>query len=154
MLHKFFLFYSKFNANESELSPWIGKIQKKTSTLSSFSIYDPFEHNHNLTSNLSQTNWLKFQEECLLANQILDESSKKRLHKSWGLALILTRKSLPQKNYQHEPQYHRLQLNTTIDLILNQLSEDEMKKNIEQVLKDILLFEQINYENIRKKRRI
>lgn len=152
MLHKFFLFYSKFNANESELSPWTGKLESKSSITPSFSIFDPFEHNHNLTSNLSQTNWLKFQEECLLVNQILTESSKKRQNKSWGLSLILTRKSLPQKDYLHEQQYHHLQTKSTVDLILNQKNEEEIKKNVESILKDILLFEQVNYENIRKKR--
>src|ERR1700749_1132979 len=101
MLRNFFLFYSTFNASQYELSPWTGKLESKTSNTSSLSIFDPFEHDHNLTSNISQSNWLKFQEECSLANQILDESSKKRQHKSWGLSMILTRKSLPQKNFTH-----------------------------------------------------
>jgi hypothetical protein len=152
MLHSFFLFYSKFNTNEYELSPWTGKLELKTSNTTPFSIFDPFEHNHNLTSNLSQSNWLKFQEECSLVNQILDESSKKRQHKSWGLSLILTRKSLPQTNFIHEQQYHHLQSSSTIDFVLNQIHQQQFEKNIEFILKDILLFEQINYENIRKKR--
>jgi len=152
MLHNFFLFYSKFNANEYQLSPWTGKLESKSSNTNSFSIFDPFEHNHNLTLNLSQINWIKFQEECSLANQILDEFSKKRQHKSWGLSLILTRKSLPQKNFIHEQQYHQLQTTSTIDLVLNQLNEQEIEKNVGFILKDILLFEQINYEIIRKKR--
>jgi len=152
MLHNFFLFYSKFNATEYDLSPWSGKLESKSSNTNSFSIFDPFEHNHNLTLNLSQINWIKFQEECSLANQILDEFSKKRQHKSWGLSLILTRKSLPQKNFIHEQQYHQLQTTSTIDLVLNQLNEQEIEKNLGFILKDILLFEQINYEIIRKKR--
>ncbi len=40
----------------------------------------------------------------------------------------------------------------TIDLIVNQLNKQELEKKIDLILKDILLFEQINYEMIRKKR--
>ena len=153
MLHNFFSFYTKFNSNQYELSPWTGKLESKTSDTISFSIFDPFEHNHNLTSNISQTNWLKFQEECSLANQILDEFSKKRQHKSWGLSLILTRKSLPQKNFNHEQQpYHHIQTMNTIEVILNENNKQQFEKNVEFILKDILLFEQINYDMIRKKR--
>ncbi|CAF0939318.1 unnamed protein product [Rotaria sordida] len=155
MLHNFFLFYSTFNANQYELSPWLGKLECKTSNIILFSIFDPFEHDHNLTSNISQTNWLKFQEECLLAKQILDECSKKRQHKSWGLSLILTRKSLPKENFTHEQQqqYHHTQSAHTIELILSkQINKEQFEKNVEFILKDILLFEQINYEMIRKKR--
>ena len=99
---------------------------RKGSTTNVFSIFDPFEHDHNLTSNISASNWLKFQEECSLAHQILHESSKKRQNKSWGLSLILTRKSLPQKNLVHEPQYHHIQSMNTIELIVNQ---SPMNKN-------------------------
>jgi hypothetical protein len=95
---------------------------------------------------------VKFQEECSLAHQILHEFSKKRQNKSWGLSLILTWKSLPQKNLVHEPQYHHIQSMNTIDLIVNQLNKQELEKKIDLILKDILLFEQINYEMIRKKR--
>ncbi|CAF2465536.1 unnamed protein product [Rotaria sp. Silwood2] len=155
MLHNFFLFYSTFNANQYELSPWSGKLECKTSNTISFSIFDPFEHNHNLTSNISQSNWLKFQEECSLVNQILDECSRKRQHKSWGLSLILTRKSLPKQNFIHEQQqqYHHTQSIHTIELnFSNQINEEQFEKTIQFILKDILLFEQINYEIIRKKR--
>ncbi len=151
LLHNFVLFYSTFNASEYELSPWTGKLEPKSSITNSFSIFDPFEHDHNLTSNISQSNWLKFQEECSLTNQILTEFSKKRQHKSWGLSLVLTRKSLPQTNFTHE-KYHHSQSTNTIDLIVNKITEQEFQKNVECILKDILLFEQINYEMIRKKR--
>ncbi|CAF0947367.1 unnamed protein product [Rotaria sp. Silwood1] len=155
MLHNFFLFYSTFNANQYELSPWTGKLESKTSNTIPFSIFDPFEHDHNLTSNISQSNWLKFQEECFLANQILDECSKKRQHKSWGLSLILTRKSLPKENFIHEQQqqYHHTESTHKIELNFSkQINEEQIEKNIEFILKDILLFEQINYDMIRKKR--
>lgn len=154
MLRNFFLFYSKFNANEHEISPWTGKLELKNSTTIPFSIIDPFEHDHNLTSNISQTNWLKFQEECSLANQILEECSKKRQNKSWGLSLILTRKSLPKNNFIHDQHsLHRFSnLTNTIELTLSQMNEEELKRNIEFILKDVLLFEQIDYDLIRKKR--
>lgn len=154
MLHKFFLFYSTFDANQYELSPWIGKLESKTSSTSPFSIFDPFEHDHNLTSNISQTNWLKFQEECSSANQILNECSKKRQHKSWGLSLILTRKSLPKQNFTHgdQQQHHHLQTIGQIELTVNDMNQEQVQKNIISILRDILLFEQVNYEMIRKKR--
>ncbi|CAF1396654.1 unnamed protein product [Adineta steineri] len=152
LLHNFFKFYSTFNATQHELSPWTGKLELKTSTTNLFSISDPFEHDHNLTSHISQTNWLKFQEECSLAIQILDESGKKRQNKSWGLSLILTRKSLPQKNFVHEPHYHQSQSMNTIEFVVNQIDEEEFQLHVESILKDILLFEQINYEMISKKR--
>jgi hypothetical protein len=153
LLHNFFSFYSKFDANQYELSPWSGELESKSSNTKSFSIFDPFERNHNLTSNISHTNWFKFQEECSLAIQILDEFSKKRQHKSWGLSLILTRKALPQKNFNHDQQfYHHLQSMNTIEISLNENNEQQFEKNIEAILKEILLFEQINYDMIRKKR--
>ncbi|CAM4749946.1 unnamed protein product [Rotaria magnacalcarata] len=154
MLRRFFLFYSTFNADQYELSPWTGEFEPKTSNTIPFSILDPFEHDHNLTSNISQSNWLKFQEECSLAHQIFDECSKKRQHKSWGLSLILTRKSLPKNNFLHEQQklYNYSQTTNTIELISNELNEEQLKENVDFILKDILLFERINYEMIRRKR--
>ena len=152
MLDNFFLFYSKFNTTEYELSPWSGKLESRSSNANAFSIFDPFEHDHNLTSNISPTNWAKFQEECSLGHQILHEFAKKRQNKSWGLSLILTRKSLPQKNLIHEPHYRHIQLMNTIDLVVNQMNEQELEKKIEFILKEVLFFEPINYEMIRKKR--
>ncbi|UJR23045.1 hypothetical protein I4U23_026071 [Adineta vaga] len=152
ILHNFFKFYSKLNATEHELSPWSGKLESKSSSTNSFSIFDPFEHDHNLTSNISQTNWVKFQEECSLANQILDESSKKRQNKSWGLSLILTRKSLPQKNLIHEPHYNPSHSSNIIEFRVQETNENELDTYVKVILKDILLFEQVNYEMISKKR--
>ncbi|CAF1170292.1 unnamed protein product [Adineta ricciae] len=150
ILHNFFKFYSTFNANQHELSPWTGKLETKTPEGKLFAIYDPFEHDHNLTSNLSPSNWQKFQEECSLASQVLDEFSKKRLNKSWGLSLILTRKSLPQKNFAHEPHYPHS--TNTIEFQTEQTNEQELENQIQLILKDVLLFEQVNYETISKKR--
>ena len=68
---------------------------------------------------------------------------------------MLTRKSLPQKNFIHEQQqqqYHHAQSTNTIELVVNQIDELEFQNNVESILKDILLFEQINYEMITKKR--
>lgn len=151
MLDHFFLFYSKFNASEHQLSPWSGELEPKSSTTNVFSILDPFEHDHNLSSYISPSNWTKFQEECSLAHQILQEFSKKRQNKSWGLSLILTRKSLPQKDLTHQPHYYN-QSSNTIDLVIDQTNEQELEKQIDSVLKEVLLFEQINYDMIRKKR--
>ena len=152
MLDQFFVFYSKLNASEHQLSPWSSQLESKTSANTVFSIIDPFEHDHILTSNISSSNWTKFQEECSLAHQILHEFSKKRQNKSWGLSLILTRKSLPQKDLIHQVHYYNPSSNT-IDLPVNQIHEqDELTKKIDDILKEILLFEQINYEMLRKKR--
>jgi len=152
-LHEFFSFYSTFDVQKNELSPWFGEIRSKTSTNAIVSLADPFEHDHNLTGNISANNWMKFQEECQLAKQILDESSKKRLTKSWGLALILTRKSLPQKNFIHQkPSYHYTHTTHTVDLSLNKMTKDDFEQRIQLIFKDILLFEQVNYELMKKKR--
>lgn len=152
MLDQFFVFYSKLNANEHQLSPWSSKLETKSSTNTVFSIIDPFEHDHILTSNMSSSNWTKFQEECSLAHQILHEFSKKRQNKSWGLSLILTRKTLPQKDLIHQTHNYNPSSHT-IDLLINQINEQEdLTKKIDLILKEILLFEQINYEMIRKKR--
>lgn len=152
MLDHFFILFSKFNANEHQLSPWSSQLESKSSSNIVFSIIDPFEHDHILTSNMSSSNWTKFQEECSLAHQILHEFSKKRQNKSWGLSLILTRKTLPQKDLIHQTHYYNPSSHT-IDLLVNQINEqDEMIKKIDWILKEILLFEQINYDMIRKKR--
>ena len=154
MLHNFFVFYSTLNATEYELSPWTGNLKSKTSNAIPFSIFDPFEHDHNLTSNISQTHWLKFQEECSLANRILNECSKKRHHKSWGLSLLITRKSLPQQNFTHEPQqsYPNSKSIHTIELVSKHVNEEQFQNHVKFILKEILLFEQVDYELTRKKR--
>lgn len=150
MLHHFFSFYSTFNASIYELSPWTGRLQPKTSTTIPLSLFDPFEHDHNLTGNVSSSNWLKFQDECTLANQILTEAAKKRQHKSWGLSLILTRKSLPSTNFHHQSQ--RSSSHQLVQWISNQNNEDELKEKVQHILKDILLFEPVDPDHIRKKR--
>ena len=155
MLQHFFSFYSTLHASQFDLSPWTGRLEAKASLDIPFSISDPFEHDHNLTSTVSHANWLKFQEECSLANQILAEASKKRQNKSWGLSLILTRKSLPQKNFAHLQQqhhHHASPVTNTLALALDGLTKHELHEKAQRVLTDILLFEPVDPEMMRRKR--
>ena len=152
ILQQFFLFFSTFDGSHSDLSPWTGRLESKASSSIPFSIVDPFEHGHNLSSNISHANWLKFQEECTLANQILTEAARKRQHKSWGLSLILTRKSLPPMNFHPEKQQHRPSPSHSIEWVSKATSEEDLEQKIQYIFKDILLFEPINPELIRKKR--
>lgn len=151
LLQQFFSFYSTLSGSYYDLSPWTGRLDSKASGSIPFSILDPFEHEHNLSANISDANWLKFQEECTLANQILAEAARKRQHKSWGLSLLLTRKSLPPKNFHPEKQ-HRPSTSHSIEWISHATNEEELDRKIQHIFKDILLFEPINAETIRKKR--
>lgn len=151
LLDEFFLFYSTFDASKNELSPWTGGFQAKTCEKSTFSIIDPFEHDHNLSSNLSETNWLKFRDECRLARTILNEAGRKRLHKSWGLSLILTRKSLPLKDFQSDS-FGQVNSIQKIELKISTKTQEKLNEEIYQVFEQILLFDPVDSSSIRKKR--
>ena len=133
------------------MSPWTGGFQAKANTNIPFSIFDPFEHDHNLSANLSQQNWFKFQEECLLAKQILHEAGRKRQTKAWGLSLILTRKSLPSKNYSMTS-YQNHSSDQTVEWTFPPMDEREFDEKFHYIFKEILLFERVDPESIRKKR--
>ena len=78
--------------------------------------------------------------------------AKKRLNKSWGLSLILTRKSLPSTNFHHQHHRSSSSSNHTIEWLSNQNNEEEFQQKIQHILKDILFFEPIDPDLIRKKR--
>jgi hypothetical protein len=148
MLQQFFTFYSTYSASHFALSPWLGQLQTRNQANAVvFSISDPFEHDHNLTGNLSHANWSKFQDECSRANQILIEAARKRQHKAWGLSLILTRKALPATNFQHRPSHfnHTIEWGTHFN---------DVHDRLKYLMTDILLFETVTHDAIRKKRSV
>ncbi|CAF1388720.1 unnamed protein product [Didymodactylos carnosus] len=116
MLQSFFSYYSSLDSAKYSVSVWSGvnsEGQQQPLSGPILLVQDPFEHSHNLSSHVSASNWLKFQQECQSAVQILTDYNRKRLNKAWGWCLLFTRKTLPESNFKKKK---------------NQTNDDEMKE--------------------------
>lgn len=105
LLRGFFDFYSQFQFNTSFLlSTRTGSVESSDNCLISkkgmINIQDPFDLEHNLAGNISESVLERFKTECSQANSVLKycltphkATGEKQLTKCWGLSMLFTRKT-------------------------------------------------------------
>jgi hypothetical protein len=156
LLKGFFEFYVNFFSTSTVAAHFISTRNakmvdlndKSNCALSKQSIYlniqDPFDLNHNLTGNISKGTIQRFITECRGSNDLLHYSTStqhKSLTKSWGLMLLMTRKSLT--NYNNTTTLTKIEIDSqplvdksTQKLNLKTTTSGEDEQNINPSMSD------------------
>ena len=160
MLKGFFDFYSSFGFQSENGSTIIIILRDATvsenqaelpKVSDSINIQDPFDTTHNLTANINKKTLEHFISECKVCASLLvyGKALKKSKNKCWGLSLLTTKKAL----IINSPETKKLtkNLNELHSFTLNMFYDQKNVDFIVYILKECLMFEEIDLTEVLNK---